>query len=295
MLRPGAERGRRSGRPAPASPAGTATCSPTRAASRCSRSTPTVDDDGVTFRSDLRRLHPPPDAGDGGGRPGAARRRHPDGARRVPGAARRRRRGGPPGRRAHRWRGPAGPARAHRPARTRRCSASCRAASTPTCGPRAPRATGRARLRRLRHRRPVGRRAARRDAAGAGRRHRRAAGRPAPLPDGGRRPGRARRGGRRSASTCSTACCRPASGRHGTALTDAGRLQLAGRRHARDDDSPVDPACGCPVCGRYSRAYLRHLFMVGEPTAGRLLTIHNLAWILALMARTPNRGQGRYA
>ena len=73
-------------------------------------------------------------------------------------------------------------------------------------------------------------------------------------------------------------------GRHGTALTDAGRVQLRGAAWARDD-SPVDAACGCPVCRRHSRAYLRHLFMVAEPVAGRLLTLHNLSWILALMAR----------
>jgi queuine tRNA-ribosyltransferase len=37
------------------------------------------------------------------------------------------------------------------------------------------------------------------------------------------------------------------------------------------------------VCARHSRGYLRHLFQVGEPTAARLLSIHNLAWKLALM------------
>jgi queuine tRNA-ribosyltransferase len=47
----------------------------------------------------------------------------------------------------------------------------------------------------------------------------------------------------------------------------------------------VDPECRCPVCGRYARAYLRHLFAVGEPTAARLLTVHNLTWMLELMAR----------
>lgn len=71
--------------------------------------------------------------------------------------------------------------------------------------------------------------------------------------------------------------------RHGTALTSGGRQQLKGRRFATED-GPVDPLCGCPVCGRYSAGYLRHLLMVGEPTGGRLLTIHNLSWILDLVA-----------
>jgi queuine tRNA-ribosyltransferase len=74
-------------------------------------------------------------------------------------------------------------------------------------------------------------------------------------------------------------------GRHGTALTSAGRLSVSAAAVALDD-SPVDPACACSTCARYSRAYLRHLFQVGEPTASRLLTVHNLAWILALLDRT---------
>jgi len=39
------------------------------------------------------------------------------------------------------------------------------------------------------------------------------------------------------------------------------------------------------VCGRWSRAYLRHLLQVGELTALHLLTLHNLAWTLALVRR----------
>ena len=53
-------------------------------------------------------------------------------------------------------------------------------------------------------------------------------------------------------------------GRHGTALTSLGRLPIKTAAFARDD-GPVDPACACAVCARFSRAYLRHLFQVGEP------------------------------
>ncbi|MGI8492935.1 MAG: tRNA guanosine(34) transglycosylase Tgt [Acidimicrobiales bacterium] len=74
------------------------------------------------------------------------------------------------------------------------------------------------------------------------------------------------------------------SARHGTALSSLGRLQLKAARMALDD-GPVDPACDCPVCARWSRGYLRHLFSVGEPTAGRLLSVHNLAWTVAFVAR----------
>jgi queuine tRNA-ribosyltransferase len=72
--------------------------------------------------------------------------------------------------------------------------------------------------------------------------------------------------------------------RHGTALTSAGRAQLKGSRFARQT-GPTDPDCRCPVCLRYSAAYLRHLLTVGDPTGGRLLTIHNLAWTLNLVDR----------
>lgn len=72
--------------------------------------------------------------------------------------------------------------------------------------------------------------------------------------------------------------------RHGTILTDAGRLNLRNAIHATDG-GPLDPGCACAVCGRWSRAYLRHLLMVQEATAGRLLTLHNVAWLLALVGR----------
>ena len=70
--------------------------------------------------------------------------------------------------------------------------------------------------------------------------------------------------------------------RHGTALTAAGRLQLRNAAHLVDD-GPIDERCPCVVCARWSRGYLRHLLQVGEPAAGRLITMHNLAWTLGLL------------
>lgn len=72
--------------------------------------------------------------------------------------------------------------------------------------------------------------------------------------------------------------------RHGTVLTGTGRMQLRNAAYAADD-GPLDPMCRCQVCARWSRAYLRHLLVVAEPSAPRLLTIHNLAWVLAFMDR----------
>jgi queuine tRNA-ribosyltransferase len=73
--------------------------------------------------------------------------------------------------------------------------------------------------------------------------------------------------------------------RHGTALTATGRLNVRSGVLAGETE-PLEAGCACPVCARWSRAYLRHLVTVGEPSAGRLLTIHNLAWTMALLART---------
>jgi queuine tRNA-ribosyltransferase len=70
--------------------------------------------------------------------------------------------------------------------------------------------------------------------------------------------------------------------RHGTVLSTAGRYNLKRAENA-DDGAPLDDACGCPVCARWSRAYLRHLLVVDEPTAPRLLTIHNVWWTLRLV------------
>ena len=73
-------------------------------------------------------------------------------------------------------------------------------------------------------------------------------------------------------------------GRHGTALTAGGKAQVRASRFSRDN-APVDPDCACPVCRRYSAGYLRHLFVAGEPTAGRLLSLHNLHWMMEFVAK----------
>jgi queuine tRNA-ribosyltransferase len=71
-------------------------------------------------------------------------------------------------------------------------------------------------------------------------------------------------------------------GRHGTALTSNGRFQAKAARNAELDE-PLDVTCSCEVCARHSRGYLRHLLQVGEPSASRLLSIHNVAWTMQLM------------
>jgi queuine tRNA-ribosyltransferase len=73
-------------------------------------------------------------------------------------------------------------------------------------------------------------------------------------------------------------------GRHGTALTSTGRFQAKAARNAELDE-PIDASCPCWVCARHSRGYVRHLLQVGEPTASRLLSVHNVAWTIDLMGR----------
>ncbi len=72
--------------------------------------------------------------------------------------------------------------------------------------------------------------------------------------------------------------------RHGTALTSEGRLNLRNLRFARDDQ-PIDPTFEHGLSDRYSRAYIRHLLVTNEPTAGRIITLHNLAWLADLTAQ----------
>ncbi len=56
------------------------------------------------------------------------------------------------------------------------------------------------------------------------------------------------------------------------------------QEHYRDD-RPVSMACDCLLCTRYSRSYLAHLFRIGDMTAGRLATIHNLRFYSILMEK----------
>ena len=74
------------------------------------------------------------------------------------------------------------------------------------------------------------------------------------------------------------------AGRHGLLFTSEGRLNIKKLEYA-EDQGPIDPTCGCMVCRRYTRAYLRHLFASGEPLAGTLNSIHNLAFYLDTMDR----------
>ena len=72
-------------------------------------------------------------------------------------------------------------------------------------------------------------------------------------------------------------------GRTGSALTWEGRLNLRNSRYARDP-APLQADCACPACTRFSRAYIRHLVKQQELLGLRLLSLHNLRFLLDVTA-----------
>lgn len=70
--------------------------------------------------------------------------------------------------------------------------------------------------------------------------------------------------------------------RNGQFLTKRGPLNIKKERF-KEDLLPPDVDCDCKVCRRYSRAYIRHLFTVGEYLAGNLITYHNLYFYLKMV------------
>jgi queuine tRNA-ribosyltransferase len=69
--------------------------------------------------------------------------------------------------------------------------------------------------------------------------------------------------------------------RTGSALTPEGRLNLRNARFARDG-GPLQEGCDCPACARFSRAYIRHLVNQNELLGLRLLSLHNLRFLIEL-------------
>lgn len=71
------------------------------------------------------------------------------------------------------------------------------------------------------------------------------------------------------------------NGRHGSAWTSLGKINIRGIKY-RVDESPLDPACDCETCRTFSRAYLRHLFIAEEILGLRLISIHNVRFLIRL-------------
>jgi queuine tRNA-ribosyltransferase len=70
-------------------------------------------------------------------------------------------------------------------------------------------------------------------------------------------------------------------GRNGAVFTRDGRLNIK-RTEYRTDPKPLDPDCDCAACTRFTRAYIRHLFVSDEILGLRLLSLHNVHFLLSL-------------
>ena len=70
-------------------------------------------------------------------------------------------------------------------------------------------------------------------------------------------------------------------GRNGSAFTPEGTLNIRNAAF-RTDAGPLDPSCDCETCTTYSRGYLRHLFAAGELLGLRLLSLHNVRYLIRL-------------
>ena len=69
--------------------------------------------------------------------------------------------------------------------------------------------------------------------------------------------------------------------RHGTAWTSEGQINIKASRF-REDTGPLDEGCDCYTCSRFDRAYLRHLKSAGERLGERLVSLHNLRFLIRL-------------
>ena len=70
--------------------------------------------------------------------------------------------------------------------------------------------------------------------------------------------------------------------RHGTLMTSSGRVNIKGAKY-KEDFTPLDDKCDCYACKNYTKAYLRHLYVCDEAFGKRLLSIHNIRFLIHLM------------
>ena len=71
------------------------------------------------------------------------------------------------------------------------------------------------------------------------------------------------------------------NGRHGSAWTMGGRVNIR-KTTNRMADQPLDPGCDCDTCSRFSRGYLRHLFVAEEMLGLRLVSLHNIRFLVRI-------------
>ena len=70
--------------------------------------------------------------------------------------------------------------------------------------------------------------------------------------------------------------------RHGHAFTKYGKINLKNAKY-KEDFTPVDVNCDCECCKNYTKAYIRHLLVAEETLGQRLLSVHNLRFLIKIM------------
>ena len=70
--------------------------------------------------------------------------------------------------------------------------------------------------------------------------------------------------------------------RHGTLMTHQGRVNIKNEKY-KEDFTPLDNECDCYTCKNYTKAYLRHLYVSNESLGQRLLSIHNLRFLISIV------------
>lgn len=70
--------------------------------------------------------------------------------------------------------------------------------------------------------------------------------------------------------------------RHGTLMTHEGRVNIRKEMY-KEDFTPLDKECDCYCCKNYTKAYLRHLYISGESFGARLMSIHNLRFLISIV------------
>ena len=70
--------------------------------------------------------------------------------------------------------------------------------------------------------------------------------------------------------------------RHGHAYTKMGKINLKNNQY-KDKFEPIDETCDCYACKSYTKAYIRHLIVENETFGARLLSIHNIRFLVRLM------------
>lgn len=72
--------------------------------------------------------------------------------------------------------------------------------------------------------------------------------------------------------------------RHGALMTSQGRVNIRDKKY-EEDFTPLDPNCDCYCCKNYTKAYLRHLYKCDETFGKRLLSIHNIRFLISMMEK----------